>query len=112
MLTCYYSDYPAIRAAQSKVTVEEGQRATLEVYVSSPIGDELTITWTKSGREVSENFLFDSKHRLTFSSAQISNAGLYNITTSAVYPGDTSNFLSIHHVNITLEVFGELIRIL
>ena len=87
--------------------MEAGQRADLEVYVSTLNGDNPTITWFKSNQMVTSN-LFDGSRRLTFENVQLSDAGVYNITASILGIG----FVVLRNeAFITLTVYGECLII-
>ena len=87
--------------------MEAGQRADLEVYVSTNNGRSTTITWRKGEQMVTSN-LFHGSTRLTFENVQLSDAGLYSITVSILATG----FIVLtDEAFITLTVYGECLII-
>ena len=105
-MLCYsfYPDNPALRAAQSIVVVEAGQRANLAVYISTNRGrDTSTLRWYRGTERIASN-LFDGSTRLTFENVQLSDAGVYNITVSLI---TTNSFVLSDETFITLRVYGE-----
>ena len=103
----FCSDNPAIRAVQSIVVVEAGQRADLEVYVSTNNGRSTTITWHKGNQVVTSN-LFHGSTRLTFENVQLSDAGVYSIRVSILATGF---IVFTNEAFITLTVYGECLII-
>ena len=103
----FCSDNPAIRTVQSTVVVEAGQRADLEVYVSTNNGRSATIAWHKSNQIATSN-LFHSSTRLTFENVRLSDAGVYSITVSIL---GTGFIVLTDEAFITLTVYGECLII-
>ena len=83
--------------------MEAGQRADLEVYVSTNNGRTATIAWHKGMSN-----LFHSSTRLTFENVQLSDAGVYTIRASIVATG---LIVVTNEAFITLTVYGECLII-
>ena len=78
------------------------------VYVSSHSGrDTRTVMWYKGRNSIPGHLLFDASTRLTFESAQLSDAGEYNISYSIVVTGP--QFIT-KYASITLRVYSKYYR--
>ena len=101
-------DNPAIRAVEPIVTVLQGERVDLEIYTSgSPSPNSDTIMWRRNGADTGNGVvLLDDKHRLRIDDAQLSDAGVYNVSITIVISASQGLFIKRYTV-ITLRVIGK-----
>jgi len=107
LVVFYPSDNPAIKAVEPMITVLQGERVDLEIYTSgNPPPNSDTISWSRNGVLVSSSALLDQRHRLRIDNAQLSDAGVYNISVIIVISAVQGSFLE-RHTLITLRVIGK-----
>jgi len=101
------SDNPAIKAVEPMVTVSQGERVDLEIYTSgNPPPSSDTITWSRNGEAVNNNNLLDQRHRLRIDDAQLSHAGVYNISVTVIISALQGLFIK-RNTMIILQVIGK-----
>ena len=89
------------------ITVLQGERVDLEVFTSgNPPPNSDAISWSRNGELVGGSDLLDQRHRLRIDNAQLSDAGVYNISVTIVISAVQGSFL-VRHTMITLRVIGK-----
>ena len=90
------------------ITVLQGERVDLEVFTSGnpPPPNSDAILWSRNGELVGGSDLLDQRHRLRIDNAQLSDAGVYNISVTIVISAVLGSFLE-RHTLITLRVIGK-----